>query len=75
MPVSPHPRVPHGNRPTAVLPFIRFVRKDQAVRAGQLDAESSSTVQGRIDCAGRMPALSRLARTLVGRIARQIVGR
>ncbi|RQR26670.1 hypothetical protein DIE22_32640 [Burkholderia sp. Bp9142] len=76
MPVSRHPRVaragtpvvPRENRPTAVLPFIQFVRMDQAVRAGQLARDSSSTGPGRLDCAGQMPALAGLVRTPVGRI-------
>ncbi|RQR73225.1 hypothetical protein DIE11_26565 [Burkholderia sp. Bp9012] len=83
MPVSRHPRVaragtpvvPHDNRPTAVLPFFRRVRVDRAVRAGQLDPDSTSTVQGRIECAGKMPALGGLARIPIGRIARKIVDR
>ncbi|KAB0648519.1 hypothetical protein F7R23_30105 [Burkholderia diffusa] len=83
MPVSRHPRVaragtpvvPHDNRPTAVLPFFHHVRVDRAVRAGQFDPEPTSTVHGRIECAGHMPALAGLARIPVGRIARKIVDR
>jgi hypothetical protein len=62
---------PRGNRATAVLAFIQFPRMDQAVRAGQRDTDSSSTVQGGFDCAGPMPAPAGLDRTPVGRIFRK----
>ncbi|AXF25112.1 hypothetical protein CUJ89_21135 [Burkholderia pyrrocinia] len=62
---------PRGNRATAVLAFIQFTRMDQAVRAGQRDADSSSTVQGRFDRAGPIPAPAGLDRTPVGRIIRK----
>ncbi|MEY1590878.1 hypothetical protein AB3K92_18760 [Burkholderia sp. Bmkn7] len=44
---------------------------DQAVRAGQRDADSSSAVQGRFDRAWPMPAPAGLDRTPVGRIIRK----
>ncbi|ABB10985.1 hypothetical protein Bcep18194_B0871 [Burkholderia lata] len=44
---------------------------DQAVRAGQRDADSSSDVQGRFDRAWPMPAPAGLDRTPVGRIIRK----
>ena len=56
-------------------PFIQLVRMDQAVRAGQLDADSSSLVPSRIRCAGQMPVVAGLARTPIGRIARKILDR
>ncbi|PRD99458.1 hypothetical protein C6P77_15970 [Burkholderia ambifaria] len=85
MPVSRLPRVAragapvvaHDDRPAAVLLFIfiPFPRMGQVVRAGQLDADSSSTVQGRIDRAGKTPAPARLIRTTVGRIIGKIFDR
>jgi len=67
-PFSRHPRVaragtpvvPHDDLWTAVRAFIRM---GHAVRAGQFDADPASVVQGRIDCAGHIPALAGLART------------
>ncbi|WP_241026607.1 hypothetical protein [Burkholderia sp. Se-20378] len=54
-----------------MLAFIQFSRMDQAVRAGQRDADSSSAVQGRFDRAWPMPAPAGLDRTPVGRIIRK----
>ncbi|KAG8153224.1 hypothetical protein BFF94_011685 [Burkholderia catarinensis] len=78
MPISWPPRAsragavvaPRGNRATAVLAFIQFTRMDQAVRAGQRDADSSSAVQGGFDRAWPMPAPAGLNRTPVVRIIR-----
>ncbi|RAQ12999.1 hypothetical protein DPR02_09860 [Burkholderia cepacia] len=79
VPVSCPPRAsragevvaPHGSRATAILAFIQFIGMDQAVRAGQRDADSSSAVQGRFDRAWPMPAPAGLDRTPVGRIIRK----
>ncbi|AQQ30272.1 hypothetical protein A8E95_30190 [Burkholderia cenocepacia] len=79
MPISRPPRapragavaVPCGNRATAVLDLIQHSRMGQAVRAGQHDADSSSTVQSRFDRAGPVPAPAGLDRTRVRRIIRK----
>lgn len=62
---------PRGHQATAVLAFIQFTRMDQPVRAGQRDADSSSTVQRSIDRAGPVPAPAGLDRTPAGRIIRK----
>ncbi|RXV67738.1 hypothetical protein D1006_21075 [Burkholderia stabilis] len=62
---------PRGNRATALLAFIQFTRMGQAVRAGQRDADSSSTVQGGFDRARPILAPAGLDRIPVGRIIRK----
>ena len=54
-----------------MLDLIQHSRMGQAVRAGQHDADSSSTVQSRFDRAGPVPAPAGLDRTRVGRIIRK----
>ncbi|AWV02077.1 hypothetical protein DM992_21675 [Burkholderia sp. JP2-270] len=78
-PISCPPRAPRagavvapcGSQATAVLAFIQFTRMGQPVRAGQRDADSSSTVQGSFDRAGSIPAPAGIDRTPVGRIIRK----
>ncbi|HIC7211202.1 hypothetical protein [Burkholderia stabilis] len=54
-----------------MLALIQFTRMGQAVRAGQRDADSPSTVQGGFDRARQNLAPAGLDRTPVGRIIRK----
>ncbi|MGC3030103.1 hypothetical protein ACPUER_34105 [Burkholderia sp. DN3021] len=54
-----------------MLAFIQFTRMGQPVRAGQRDADSSSTVQRSFDRTGSIPVPAGLDRTPVGRIIRK----
>lgn len=77
---SGHPRIARAeaavvscdNRPKAVPALFQFIRMGPAVRAGQFDADRSSAVRGRFDCAGYRGAPAGLDRTSIGRNVRNV---